>query len=273
MKFGFVLPNNWGLASPGPIIDLGVEAEELGLDSVWVNHHVVNIGYIADRLDDRPYYDALTTLTWVAARTERVRLGTSVLVVPYLHPLVTAKALATLDQLSEGRVIAGLGVGSLPQENAVLGVGYDNRGALSDEFIDVMRAVWAPGAATYSGEHFSFTDAVCAPKPYGDDVEIWIGGSGGPAQRRTARVGQGWHPLCSLDGLTTRMAKFTERLAEQDRRRSDVIVAPRVDIGQVADQAAVNAWRDAGADQLIVSVSSADVTQIRAGLQQVATYR
>ena len=105
------------------------QAEQAGFDSVWVNHHVINVGYIADRLGDKPYYDALTVLGWVGAKTERVRLGTSVLVLPYLHPMVLAKALATLDQLSGGRVIAGLGVGSLPEENSILGVEYEDRGA------------------------------------------------------------------------------------------------------------------------------------------------
>lgn len=121
MKFGFVLPNNWGSDDVGGVIDLAVEAEQLGLDSVWVNHHVLNAGYIHERLGERPYYDALTILSWVGARTERVKLGTSVLVMPYLHPMGVAKALATLDQLSNGRVIAGLGVGSLPDENEQLG--------------------------------------------------------------------------------------------------------------------------------------------------------
>ena len=82
MKFGFVLPNNWGLSDPNDVISLASEAEELGIDSVWVNHHIVNIGYIAERLNDRPYYDALTILNFVAARTEISSLGTSVLGLP-----------------------------------------------------------------------------------------------------------------------------------------------------------------------------------------------
>ena len=82
MRFGFVLPNNWGIDDVGAVADLAVEAEELGLDSVWVNHHVINAGYIADRLGDRPYHDALTVLAWAAARTSRIELGTSVLVMP-----------------------------------------------------------------------------------------------------------------------------------------------------------------------------------------------
>ncbi|MDE0026690.1 MAG: LLM class flavin-dependent oxidoreductase, partial [Spirochaetaceae bacterium] len=76
MKFGWILPNNWGVARPADVIDLGVRAEALGYNSVWVNHHVLNVGYVEERLGNRPYYDALTTLTWIAARTERLRLGT-----------------------------------------------------------------------------------------------------------------------------------------------------------------------------------------------------
>ena len=98
MKFGFVIPQNWGLSDPQDVVQFGVRAEELGYDSVLGQpSHILNVGYIYDRLEDRPYYDALTVLTWVAARTERVRLGTTVLVLPYLNPLVLAKTIATLD--------------------------------------------------------------------------------------------------------------------------------------------------------------------------------
>ena len=266
MKFGFVLPNNWGLPEPGPIVDLAVEAEEGGLESVWVNHHVLNIGYIADRLDDRPYYDALTVLTWVAARTERVKLGTSVLVLPYLHPMVLAKQLATLDQMSGGRLIAGLGVGSLPEENAALRVEFERRGPWSDEFIEVMQALWADGPASYDGDFFAMSDLVASPKPKQDRLEIWIGGSGGPARRRSARFGRAWHPLTSVDGLARRMPQMITALEAVGRSRDDLVVAPRIVVDQVPDRAAVEAWEEAGADQLIVGTASADIDTIRQGL-------
>jgi probable F420-dependent oxidoreductase len=270
MKLGFVLPNNWGLDDPSILAELAVRAEEAGLDSVWVNHHVVNVGYIADRLGDRPYHDALTVLTWVAARTERIRLGTSVLVLPYLHPMVLAKALATLDQLSGGRVIAGVGVGSLPEENDVLGVGYDDRGRRSDEFIDVMDALWAPGPASFDGEFYRFRDVVTSPKPRQDRLEVWVGGSGRPARRRAARVGRGWHPMCSVGGLERRMPGMLEALAEHGRERADLVVAPRVAVSQVADRGALGAWADAGADQLIVGTATADPDEIRAAIDHLA---
>ncbi len=269
MQLGFVLPNNWGLEDPATIVDLGVAAEERGLDSVWVNHHVINVGYIADRLGDRPYYDALTVLSWVGARTERVRLGTSVLVMPYLHPMVLAKELATLDRLSGGRVVAGLGVGSLPEENQILGVGYDDRGARSDEFIEVMQALWGPGPADYEGGDYRLDGVVASPKPAGD-LDIWIGGSGAPARRRAARYGRGWHPMCSVGGLARRLPAMVEALADQGRERSDLVVAPRVVVDQVPDRAAIDAWAEAGADQLIVGTATADPDEIARALDHLA---
>ena len=273
MKFGFVLPNNWGIADPVAVADVGVEAEALGLDSIWVNHHIVNAGYIADRLGDKPYHDALTVLTWVAARTESVQLGTSVLVMPYLHPMVTAKALATLDQMSGGRVIAGLGVGSLPEENTILGVDYEGRGRYGDEFIEVMQALWAEGSASYAGDHFVFDEAIASPKPTQQELRVWIGGSGAPARRRAAAYGVGWHPMCSADGLARRMPAMVEQLAAQGRDRSSLIVAPRVDVADVPDAAAVQAWKDAGADELILSVSSHELSDHRTGLAHAAVLK
>ena len=271
MKFGFVLPNNWGLDDPSVVVDLGVAAEQRGFDSVWVNHHVINVGYIADRLADRPYYDALTVLTWVGSRTERVRLGTSVLVMPYLHPMVLAKELATLDQLSRGRVVAGLGVGSLPEENRILGVGYEDRGPRSDEFIEVMRALWAPGPADHEGGDYRLDQVVASPKPHQDELEVWIGGTGGPARRRAARYGRGWHPMCSVDGLRRRLPAMVEALEREGRSRGDLIVAPRIGVGQVPDRAAVEAWAEAGADQLIVGTATSEPDEIARALDDLAT--
>ena len=190
---------------------------------------------------------------------------------PYLHPLVTAKALATLDQMSGGRVIAGLGVGGLPEENEILGVMYDGRGPLGDEFIEAMQAVWAPGEGEYSGEHYAFQGAIASPKPAQDQLPIWIGGSGGPARRRTATYGRGWHPLCTLEGLERRMPAMMYSLEAVGRDRDDLVVAPRVDVAAVPDAAAVQAWAEAGADELIVMANSADVADHRGAVAHVAT--
>ncbi len=271
MKLGFVLPNNWGIPDVNDVVALAVEAEELGLDSVWVNHHVLNVGYIEDRLGERPYHDALTVLAAAAARTERVKLGTSVLVLPYLHPMVLAKTLATIDQLSRGRVIAGLGVGSLPEENAALGVGYDDRGRYADESIEVMTALWSDHEANFGGEFFRFAGIKAAPNPAQAPLPVWIGGSGAPARRRAARYGTGWHPMCSVRGLARRMPKLEEALAAEGRTRADMVVAPRILTSDVPDRSAVEQWVEAGADQLIVGTATAEFDEIRAGLAHVAS--
>ena len=270
MKFGFVLPNNWGLADVADVVALAPLAEECGFDSVWVNHHVLNVGYIADRLDTRPYYDALTVLTWAASLTERVKLGTSVMVLPYLHPMVLAKQFATLDRLSGGRVIAGVGVGSLPEENDLLGVPYESRGADANEDIEIMTVLWGSAEASHSGPRYTFEQLKTGPQPLQDPLPVWIGGSGNPAQRRAARYGHGWHPMCSVDGLARRMPGFTETLAAQGRDRASIVVAPRIGLDALPDAASVEAWREAGADQLIVGTVGHDVDRIKRDLDRVA---
>lgn len=272
MRFGFTLPNNYGVDDPHAVVDLAVRAEDLGFDSVWVNHHVLNVGYVADRLGQRPYHDALVTLTWAAARTERVRLGTSVLVLPYLHPMVLAKELATLDQLSGGRVVAGVGVGSLPEENAALGVDYDRRGAYSDESLAVIKALWTEAEATFRGEFFSFEHLVASPKPaQSPHPPIVVGGNRRPALRRVARHGDGWHPLgVSPDGYARRLETIDEELAAVGRDRSELelslrIAAPRIDAGTVAAYAA------AGVGEIVMSVDSGDLAVVETEMTRLAT--
>jgi probable F420-dependent oxidoreductase len=222
MRFGFTLPNNMGVTDPDEVAEVAVDCERLGFDSVWVAHHVLNIGYVRERLGERPYHDALTILTWAAAKTERVELGTSVLVLPYLHPATLAKQLATIDHLSRGRLLVGVGVGSLPEENAALGVPYEARGALTDEFLAVMAALWAPGTASVDGEFWSFSDVISSPKPYRlPHPPVLVGGNRAPALRRAARW-QGWHPMrLSPDSMAKRLTVIDAELASTGRSRAD----------------------------------------------------
>ena len=191
MRYGFVVPNNIGVEDVMDVVGLGIKAEELGFDSIWVNHHVLNLGYVKERLGTRPYQDALVTMTWLASKTERIGIGTSVMVMPYLHPMVLAKQLATLDQLSGGRLIVGLGAGSLPEENEALGVLYEKRGAYCNEFIEVLRALWTEDEASFSGEFFNFENIVTSPKPLQQPhPRMVVGGNRPPALRRAARFGK-----------------------------------------------------------------------------------
>jgi alkanesulfonate monooxygenase SsuD/methylene tetrahydromethanopterin reductase-like flavin-dependent oxidoreductase (luciferase family) len=156
MKLGFSLLNNWGFDDPQPLVDLAVQAEELGIDSVWVHDHVFNVGHVFDRIGGRPYYEPLTLLSFVAARTRRVRLGTSVLVLPYHNAVRLAKTAATLDVLSGGRLIMGVGVGLIEQEMRAMGSPYAERGAFTDESIAVMRTLWVQDDPKFDGKFYQF---------------------------------------------------------------------------------------------------------------------
>ena len=164
MQFGVTIPNNWGLADPQHVLAMGPHAEELGYDSIWVMDHLFNAGYIRERLDDKPYYHPLAVLSYLSATTKRVALGTSVLVLPYHNPVELAKYTATLDQMSGGRVILGVGAGAMVEEFEALGVPFRQRGALTNECIAVMKELWPSPDPTYDSQHWHFTDVKFAPR-------------------------------------------------------------------------------------------------------------
>ncbi|MYF09863.1 MAG: LLM class F420-dependent oxidoreductase [Gammaproteobacteria bacterium] len=271
MRYGYVVPNNFGVADPNELVRLGVRAEALGFDSLWVNHHVLNVGYVRDRLGELPYHDALVMLTWLAAKTSRVTLGTSVLVMPYLHPMSLAKHLATLDHLSGGRLVVGLGVGSLPEENAALGVPYESRGAFCNEFLQVLRLLWTESGASFTGQHFSFTDLISSPKPLQKPhPPIVIGGNRPPALRRAARFGDGWHPMnCSPDGVRRRLQALRAEAATVNRPEIPTMVQVRLDMKRVTPESAAE-YADAGVTDLVMSLNSGDVQRNEDALEAFA---
>ncbi len=281
MKFGYIAPQNWGIADPQDIVDLAVRAEELGYDSVWVNHHILNVGYIYDRLQDRPYYDALTMLTWVAARTERVRLGTTVLVLPYLNPLVLAKTVATLDFMSGGRVTLGVGVGMLREENDALGSDFSTRGAYADESIEIMRELWTSDDPQHSGKFFDFGGFKFSPKPaQKPGVPILIGGMSRAAMRRCARLGDGWHPNSgSIEDLAARAQTLREMWRRQDRDPDDMQLVVRCELDVLDTDSdnpaapmvgtpaqlvkAISDYESLGVSEIVLAISSGDLDRIR----------
>ncbi len=282
MKFGYVTPQNWGIENPQDVVDLAVRAEELGYDSVWVNHHILNVGYIYERLQDRPYYDALTVLTWVAALTERVRLGTTVLVLPYLNPLVLAKTVATLDVMSGGRVTLGVGVGMLREENEALGSDFSTRGAYADESIEIMRELWTSDEPEYSGRFFDFGGGFkFSPKPaQKPGVPILIGGMSRAAMRRSARIGDGWHPNSgSIEDMARRAGSLREMWREHGRNPDDMQLVVRCEL-DVLDTASDNAdtpmvgtpdqlakavseYEGLGVSEMVLAISSGDLDRVR----------
>ena len=213
MKFGLAYANTIPFTDPAPATELVVAAEEVGFESVWTVEHVI---WPHDYDSVYPYHpsgkmpgtpevpipDPLVWLTWVAAATSRIRLGTGVMILPLRNPLVLAKQLATLDHLSGGRMELGIGAGWLEEEFEAVGVPFAGRGKRVDEMIDAMRALWSERSASFSGDVFSFEDVALNPKPNRGSIPIVVGGQSDAAIKRTVARGDGFYPgPDSLDEL------------------------------------------------------------------------
>jgi len=192
MRIGVHLPQIGRKAGPEAIRRAAVQAEELGFADVWTSEHII-LPKDAPYPPSAIFWDPVLTLTWAAAFTKKVGLGTSVLVLPMRHPLPLAKELATLQNLSEGRLILGAGVGWLEAEFAALGVPFRERGRRMDEGIAIMRAVWSEDPVSFPARAIPavIQEMRMLPQPI-SPIPIWIGGSSEPALKRALRL-DGWH--------------------------------------------------------------------------------
>ena len=209
MEFGLALPGRGPLAKPELVLRMATRADALRYDSIFVTDHVVLPASMARSVYPysttgqfaggaaQDYLEPLATLGYLAHATKRVRLGTSVLVVPYRNPLVAAKTLATIDQLSGGRVILGAGVGWLREEfDALAAPAFEARGAVTDEYLRLMRATWTVDPVTFEGKHYRIRDVHALPKPaQRGGIPIWIGGHTDGALKRAGTLGDAWHPI------------------------------------------------------------------------------
>jgi probable F420-dependent oxidoreductase len=193
MRVGIHLPHIGRKAGPEAIRLAAIQAEELGFSDAWSSEHII-IPKGAPYPPSALFYDPVLTLTWAAAFTKKIGLGTSVLVLPMRHPLPLAKELATLQCLSEGRLILGAGVGWLEAEFAALGVPFRERGRRMDEGIAMMRAVWSEDPVSFPARHIPavIEDMRMLPRPV-KPIPIWIGGSSEAALARALRLADGWH--------------------------------------------------------------------------------
>jgi probable F420-dependent oxidoreductase len=206
MRYGFYLPTRGRTATPGDLEALVRRGEALGFASVMIADHIVFPSVVTSKY---PYtvsgvfpgqgdaLEQLALMAFIAGKTERLRLVTSVMILPYRNPVATAKTLATIDVLSRGRVTVGVGVGWLREEFEALGAAdFDRRGAVSDEYLRIFKALWTESPVSFAGEFYRFEDVRCLPEPVQKPhPPIWIGGHSKAALRRVARLGDGWHPV------------------------------------------------------------------------------
>jgi probable F420-dependent oxidoreductase len=189
-----MLPHRWLYAAGNTIADFAREAEALGYTSLWVTDHIIVPSYRKER--GHIFYEALTTLAYVSALAPHCRLGVAVLALPPRNPVLVAKQVATLDALSQGRVLLGVGTGWIEEELRYLGASWQQRGRMLDEAIQVLRNLWSNEvASSFAGRYTAFTDIACFPKPaQPGGPKVLIGGMTPPSLRRAATLGDGWIP-------------------------------------------------------------------------------
>ena len=256
MRYGFYLPTRGQTASPEALETLATRAEEWGFSSVMIADHIVFPVTIKSKY---PYtvsgafpgqgdaLEQLSLMAFVAGKTRSLRLISSVMILPYRNPVVTAKMLATIDVLSRGRVTVGVGVGWLREEFEALGApDFDRRGAVSDEYLRIFKALWTQDPASYHGEFYRFDSVRCLPHPVQKPhPPIWVGGHSKAALRRVARLGDGWHPVGANPAVPLRPPELRallddlRRLTEAEGRDFSTLTisykAPIYDSGRGVD--------------------------------------
>ncbi|GAB2483361.1 LLM class oxidoreductase [Jatrophihabitans fulvus] len=257
---GLCVPNN----EPGgarSLDRLPLRAEEMGFESVWFTDHVVGVRAM-EGVYGSYWLDPLIAMTWVAARTSTIRLGTGVLVVPMRDAVLTAKMVATIDVFSNGRVDLGIGTGWSRSEFRAVGAAarFDARGKVTNEALEVFRACWSGGEVEYHGEFFDFRHVEFEPTPAQRPLPIWVGGNVGPALRRAARYGDVWHPHdISVEEMTAGSARIDE-LAGRHVPTSMRLAIEESDLDGLADR--VDGYLAAGCSTVVLDFRSAGVEQV-----------
>jgi probable F420-dependent oxidoreductase len=251
MKFGIAFANTGPFARPDGAAAIAGAAEQAGFDSLWTVEHVVVPREYASTYPYSPkgkmpggsdfdIPDPLIWLTWVASRTTNLRLGTGILILPQRNPVVLAKEVATLDVLSGGRMLLGVGIGWLEEEFEIIGASFPQRARRTEEYVDAMRALWSQDAATFDGETVRFAEAISRPRPVGREVPVHIGGHTAAAARRAGRLGDGFFPA---KGDVPALIDEMRNAAEEAGRDPDAIEV-------TASGAAVAGGGDAALDEI-----------------------
>lgn len=286
MDIGIHMPHVGPQATRETILGFARRMEELGYDSLWVSDHVVVPRDYESRYPynpsgrlgwtDLPLLEPLSTLLFVAGVTERVRLGTTVLVVPMRNPVLHAKVMATLDHLSNGRLIFGAGVGWLREEFEALDAPFDQRGARMDEYLEVIKRLWTRDDPSFEGRYYRLGNVACYPRPVQEPhPPVWIGGNTEPALRRAARAGDSWHAAgATPDQVEEALPRLREyaRAAGRDPAAVPVTVRTGLPGGEDPDatRSRLRRYRDLGVAHLCLETSFRDMDRAYAVLERFA---
>jgi probable F420-dependent oxidoreductase len=274
VRFDVWLPTANPFTTPELLETIGRECEERSVNAIWVGEHVVTF---EEYSSSYPYSDdgrvplpaetgllePFTTLAFLAAITSTVRLGTAMCLLPQRNPVYTAKEVATLDWLSNGRVDLGVGVGWLREEFEALEVPWERRGARTDDYLGVLRSLWCEDPSSFSGEFYNLAPCRQYPKPVQDPhPPIHIGGESDAALRRTARVAQGWHTFNRPPAeLAAPLARLGELLGAEGRSRSEITVTV-CPYFQELSPATVEQYAAAGADAVAALLFVTDPSDV-----------
>jgi probable F420-dependent oxidoreductase len=286
MKFGCHLPVYGAAATRAVLLGFARRMEALGYDSLWASDHVVIPYAIASKYPYSPtgdfplpptasFLEPLVALGLVAGATERIGLGTTVLVLPHRHPVLAAKMLATLDHLAPGRVVLGAGVGWMKEEIELFGVPYERRGAWSDEAIRIMKACWRDERVAHRGEFFRFDALGVAPKPAGGTIPIWIGGHTPRALRRVAELGDGWHAAFpSAEKMKAGLADLATACRTAGRDVASLTISARLGLPARQDPDAlvreITALAELGVSHVILETRVRDLDDLTAIYEKFA---
>jgi probable F420-dependent oxidoreductase len=262
MEIGIHLPQIGPLANREGITAFAQLAEELGFDSLWVSDHVIvprsldsKYPYSRDGSfpvpPDFPFLEPLAVLLFAAGVTTKPKLGTTILVIPMRNPIVTAKMLSTLDVVSNGRLILGVGAGWMGEEFRALGVPFDDRGPRTDEYVAAMRALWSQERASFKGRFVSFSEVFCRPLPADRTIPIIVGGDTRAAARRAGRLGDGYFPA---RGASPELLGEMRRAAEAAGRNPDDI---EITVSAPTSPEEIEALARRGVSRVAVPVSAA----------------
>jgi probable F420-dependent oxidoreductase len=271
MKIGIAGANSAAFAERDHAIGLARTAEAAGVESLWTYEHIVVPGAYqsaypyssSGQMPDARFADALDWVAFLSAATERIAFGTGMLILPEHNPVELAKRAATIDRLSGGRLLLGVGVGWLKEEFDALGVPWEHRGTRADEYIQVMRSLWAADEASFTGRFVRFHKVCCYPRPVQvPGIPIIIGGHTEVAAARAGRIGDGFYPPAAPPGQIAGLLRIMKRSAEE-AGRDPASIEITAGASHDCDADTVKRYQDLGVTRVMIGLPAQDPADVR----------